>query len=426
MTAPFMYRLYVGATMLLVPFAARSQINKLRRAGVSVPRAHEKLGHATQERRGAGPMVWFHGASVGESMAALSLVERMGELLPRAHFLMTSGTATSAEMVARRLPPRTVHQFAPLDAPGPIGRFLTHWRPDAAVFVESELWPQMLRRTYANGARLALVNARLSERSVNRWSKRPALARYVLEVFSLILTQNAQMAEAMHRMQAPEGSVKEGVNLKSLSAPLPVDHDLLTTLRTQIGSRPVWVASSTHRGEEEIILAAHKALVARWPDLLLILAPRHPERGGEIAALIQDAGLSLHHRSKGDAPGGQVYLADTLGELGLWYALSPLVFLGGSLLPIGGHNPYEVAQAGAAVVSGTHVANFAETFTALQSAKAVEMVDKDSLQNRVESLLANPTDLQALQDRGSQFANARATTLDKLVDQLITALELRP
>ena len=166
MRAPLLYQLYVVLTVFLVPFAARSETRKLRRAGVAVERAHEKLGHATEYRRGSGPLIWFHAASVGESLSVLSLIGRMGEMLPRARFLITSGTATSAQMVEKRMPPRCVHQFAPLDSPGPLKRFLDHWRPDAAIFVESEIWPQMLRRTRARGAKMALVNARLSTRSV--------------------------------------------------------------------------------------------------------------------------------------------------------------------------------------------------------------------------------------------------------------------
>ena len=169
MSPPFLYRFWVGASMVLVPFLARREINKLREAGVPVLRAHEKLGHATQDRRGTGPLIWFHAASVGESLSVLSLITRMGVALPKAQFLITSGTATSAALVENRLPPRTLHQFAPLDAPGPLKRFLRHWRPEAAIFVESELWPQMLRRAHASGARMALVNARLSERSQARW-----------------------------------------------------------------------------------------------------------------------------------------------------------------------------------------------------------------------------------------------------------------
>ena len=427
MSAPFLYRAYVTATAAAVPLAAYLETKKLRQAGVEIHRAHEKLGHATLERRGAGPLIWFHAASVGESVSVLSLITRMGQSLPRAHFLITSGTATSAQIVAKRMPPRCVHQFAPLDAPGPIKRFLKHWRPDAAIFVESELWPQMLRRTHASGARMALLNARLSERSVARWARRPVESRYVLEVFDLILTQNDKMAEAMVAMHAPADRVARGSNLKALSAPLAIDESALNAARDALGSRPLWVASSTHAGEEETALAAHKILLKRWPDLHLILAPRHPARGDAVAQLIADAGLCATRRSKGDAPGEQVYLADTLGELGTWYALSDIVFLGGSLLPIGGHNPFEVAQAGAAVLSGPYVTNFAETFAAMQTADAVQIVaNTKELSSALNDLLGDTKKRMKMQTASTEFAHAGSDALDRIAERLIKILQLTP
>ena len=427
MSAPFLYKAYVALTAALVPLAAWHTTSKLRRAGVSVTRAHEKLGHATEERRGSGPLVWFHAASVGESLSVLALITRMGLALPQAQFLITSGTATSADLVARRLPARTVHQFAPLDAPGPLKRFLTHWRPDAAIFVESELWPQMLRRTHASGARMALVNARLSAGSIQRWQKRPRLARYIFEVFTLILTQNDAMAEALVAMNAPPERVARGSNLKSLSDPLPVDHDTLYEARAALGHRPVWIASSTHAGEEETVLAAHAALLKRHPDLHLILAPRHPDRSAEVAGLIEAAGLRFTTRSKGEAPGAQVYLADTMGELGSWYALGRIVFLGGSLRPIGGHNAYEVAQAGAAILSGRHVSNFSETYAALEDAGAVTFVDDaTSLAENIARLLEDPAALDAAAGAAEGFAARQTDKLDSIAARLIAALELAP
>ena len=425
MDAPFLYRAWVMASSLIVPFAARSSIRKLRDAGVSVTRAHEKLGHATEERQGGGPLIWFHAASVGESLSVLALITRIGVALPRAHFLITSGTETSARLVAQRMPPRTVHQFAPLDAPGPLKRFLKHWRPDAAVFVESELWPQMLRRTYASGARMAMVNARLSEASMAQWRKMPKLSAYMLEVFDLILTQNDAMAGAMVGLNAPADRVARGINLKSMAGPLPIDHDAVFEARAALGHRPVWVASSTHPGEEEVVLRAHKALLKRHPDLCLILVPRHPERGDGVADLIAGAGLSLTRRTRGDAPGGQVFLADTLGELGTWYALSDVVFLGGSLRPIGGHNPYEVAQSGSAVLSGIHVTNFAETFAEMEGLGAAQLVaDADDLIEKLEAWLSDDAARTKACTAAREFADGQTDKLDSIAARLIKALGL--
>ncbi|MBA97655.1 3-deoxy-D-manno-octulosonic acid transferase [Sulfitobacter sp.] len=425
MSAPLLYRAWVLASMVLAPFAARSSMRKLHAQGVTTKRSREKLGHATQPRPQAGPLVWLHAASVGESLSVLALITRMGQMLPTAQFLITSGTATSAKLVAQRLPPRTIHQFAPLDAPRPVKRFLKHWHPDAAIFVESELWPQMLRRTHATGARMALVNARMSEKTVSFWADWPRAARYIFDVFALILTQNDAMARNMLRMHAPEDRVARGVNLKSLAGPLPVDANALPEVRETLADRPTWVASSTHDGEERAVLSAHRTLLKRFPDLCLILAPRHPERGDIVEDLIKAAGLSCRRRSRGDAPGGQVYLADTMGELGLWYEVSEIVFLGGSLLPIGGHNPFEVAQSGAAVLTGNHVAAFAETYALLEAEGAARIIaDGDDLAARVAQLLTNPDELTAMTSAAQRFVAAQDDQLDAIATRLITALEL--
>lgn len=427
MSEPFLYRAWVLASMVLVPFAAMAETRKLRDQGISTRRAHEKLGHASQEREGSGPLIWFHAASVGESLSVLALITRMGVLLPRAQFLITSGTATSAKLVAQRMPPRTVHQFAPLDAPGPLKRFLRHWRPDAAIFVESELWPQMLRRTSATGASMALVNARMSDKTVATWRRWPKIAAYLFEVFDLILTQNDAMAHKMVEMHAPSDRVARGINLKSMAGPLPVDEDDLFHARAALGHRPVWVASSTHEGEERAVLQAHQILIKQFPDLCLILVPRHPERGDAVEVLMLETGLECHRRSTGAEPGGQVYLADTLGEVGLWYALTDIVFLGGSLLPIGGHNPFEVAQSGAAVLSGNHVSAFAETYAKLETEGAARIVaDGDDLAKRVATLLSSPEQLAAMTNAAKRFVEAQEDQLDSIATRLIAALRLEP
>lgn len=426
MSTPFLYRAWVAASSALLPFAGGAEIRKLRKAGVPRARAREKLGRASLPRPDAQPLIWFHAASVGESLSVLALIGRMGVALPRAEFLLTSGTATSAELIAKRLPDRTRHQFAPLDAPGPLRRFLRHWRPDAAIFVESELWPQMLRRTRESGARMALVNARLSETSVARWQARPDLARYLLEVFDLVLTQNATMAETMRDLGAPADRIAEGMNLKGLSDPLPIDQEALNAARAALGERPVWVASSTHPGEEREVLLAHRILLRDRPDLCLILAPRHPDRSAEVTALIAAEGMSFSRRSRGDLPAGQVFLADTMGELGNWYALSPIVFLGGSLNPVGGHNPFEVIQSDAAVLSGVHVAAFAETYAALEMGTAARLVaDGEDLAAKVADWLGDPQALESARAAGARFIGNQTHKLDAVSDRIIAALDLR-
>jgi 3-deoxy-D-manno-octulosonic-acid transferase len=423
-----MFHLYSAATRLALPLAYRGVARKLRAHGVDEARIRERLGHATLQAPDA-PLIWFHAASVGESLAVLTLIARLGERLPRHEFLITSGTATSAELIGKRMPPRSRHQFAPLDAPAPLARFLDHWRPVAAIFVESELWPLMLERTRASGARLALVNARLSPQSVRGWSKFPRTAAHVLDQFSLFLTQNATATEHLLSMGADRARVVTGINLKSTSAQLPVDHAALEGLRAALGARPAWIASSTHSGEEPTVLAAHKALLRRHPDLCCLLIPRHPDRGDEIARLIAEAGLSHARRSRGELPGPehQVYLADTLGEMGTLYAAAPVVFLGGSLSDIGGHNPFEPADAGAAILTGPYVRNFAESFEPLLSLGAAQTVrDEGEIARAVGAFLDHPGRLEQAQEAARVFSTRRQAKLDDIVVALGDALALAP
>ncbi|AHD01345.1 3-deoxy-D-manno-octulosonic acid transferase [Leisingera methylohalidivorans] len=422
-----LYSLYCGASALIAPFAWRKVAAKLRNYGLPEKRVRERLGHASLPRP-SGRLIWFHAASVGESLSVLTLIKRMGEQAPEAEFLITSGTPTSAELIAKRMPPRCRHQFPPLDTAAAVDRFLAHWRPDLGVFVESELWPQMLVRARKGGCPLVLLNARLSDRSVEGWKKRPETARYILDQFDLLVTQNQKTAANLQAMGAAAGRIRPGSNLKAASAPLPVDPDSLGKVRGNIGARPVWVASSTHEGEEEIVLQAHKLLLKQHPDLCLLLAPRHPERGSTVETLVKDAGLSCARRSKGVMPGTatQVYLADTLGEVGTWYALCPLVFLGGSLREIGGHNPFEPMQAGAAVITGTGHYNFAETYAELTAAgAAAEVRSAADLADQVAQWLEQPETFQAARDAAGQFISRQSDQLDKTVDALLALLPAR-
>ncbi|MEP4038128.1 3-deoxy-D-manno-octulosonic acid transferase [Pseudophaeobacter sp.] len=422
---------YRTVTALLAPLAYRKVAAKLAAHGVSETRQRERLGHASLPRPdlpAETPLIWFHGASVGESLAAITLINRLHSLLPDARFLLTSGTATSAEMAAKRLPDCAQHQFAPLDSGGAVNRFLAHWRPDASIFVESELWPVTLSAAKARGTRLALVNARLSAKSVAGWRKKLPTARFIMGLFDLLLTQNKAVAEDLLSLGATPARVFPSGNLKAGSAALPQKPELLREMRATLAGRPLWIASSTHEGEEETVLEAHKALLRDHPDLCLFLVPRHPERAEEIGGKITQAGLKYSQRSIGTAlsPESQVYLADTLGELGSWYALSPIVFLGGSLLPIGGHNPFEVAQSGAAVLTGPGYSNFTETFPPMiASGAATEVRDAHDLAQVVDHWLTQPAQLQIARDAARAYVEEQSGQLDLVVERLINSLCLK-
>lgn len=418
------YQLYRGLAAALVPLAYRKIARKLDEAGFSADRQRERMGYASLPRPD-GQLVWCHAASVGESLSALTLIHAMGERHPEMQFLLTSGTATSAQIVATRLPPRCLHQFAPLDSGGAMRRFLNHWQPDLACFVESELWPQMVMRT-ATMCPVTLLNARISKGSLRNWARFGKTAQQLLDRFSLIRTQDQATLDGILSLGARAGRCARGQNLKSAAGPLPVPLDTLEQLNRQIGSRPVWIAASTHPGEEGPALEAHRRLLEQTPDLLLVLVPRHPERADGIEQMITNAGLSHSRRSRGEPPRGQVYLADTLGEMGLFYNLSPLVFLGGSLTPVGGHNPYEPAHAGAVVIHGPLYANFAEDYPALQQAGgAVEVQDRAALAQAVQSLLDAPEQQQRHSAAARQFALDQMQGLDQMISELSALLKPR-
>lgn len=417
--APFLIRLYGAAADLIAPLAYRRVQNKLSAQGTPESRLRERIGKATKPRP-AGRLLWFHAASVGESLSVLRLIEIWGKARDDLSFLITSGTASSAKILDRRLPPRTTHQFAPLDAKPAMRRFLDHWQPDAAVFVESELWPQMLRETGDRGVPLALINARLSDRSARGWLRAPKTACYIMGRFRLVHCQDERTATHLRDMGA---EAYAGQNLKAVSGPLPYDADGLAALQAAIGKRPVWLASSTHPGEDAIMLAAHKRLLETQPDALLILVPRHPERAAEIAGLI--APLDHVQRSTGAAPGGQVYLADTLGETGLWYALCRVTCLCGSFVPVGGHNPYEPAYAGSAVLHGPLYANFAAVYPQMEAAGAArEVADAEALAEAVAALWRDEAALNRMQDRARHFATAQEDMLEGMIARLSEALDV--
>ncbi len=421
-----LYKLYCGLMTTAEPLVWRKVRGKLQAAGVSNARQQERLGHASLPRP-QGQLIWFHAASVGESLSVLSLINRLGNSLPEAEFLITSGTPTSAELIGKRLPARARHQYPPLDSATPVRRFLDHWQPSAGIFVESEIWPRLIVEATNNGAPLALLNARLSDKSATGWKKRPKTARFILDQFKLFLTQNSKTADNLIAMGADADRVQPGTNLKAMSDPLPVHQETLDAIKSQIAGRPMWIASSTHSGEEEIVLAAHRLLLQRWPDLLLLLIPRHPERRDDVIKLAGDAGLSTAQRST-DQPirsDTQVYVADTLGETGTWYALCPIVFLGGSLKEIGGHNPFEPAQAGAAVITGPGFFNFAETFAPLiETGGAVLVNSASDLSESVALWLSENDVLAAAQTAAQACVNTQKSALDEVIDTLCNRLSL--
>jgi 3-deoxy-D-manno-octulosonic-acid transferase len=408
---------YRAGTFALSPLAPALLEWRRRLGKEDSDRLAEKMGEASRPRF-AGRLIWLHGASVGEGLALLTLVPR---LTARGfQVLMTTGTVSSARVLGPRLPSSTVHQFAPLDAPRFVTRFLDHWRPDMLLIAESELWPNMLGEANRRAIPIALVNARVSARSFIRWRRFPKAIASLLRRVDLCLAQSAEDARRLAELGAP--LVQVAGNLKYDAPAPPADAAELASLAAAIGPRPVWLAASTHPGEEAIALDVHLRLAARFPDLLTIVAPRHAERGGEIASLAANRGLSFARRSTdgGVAPGTQIYIADTMGESGLYYRLAGIVFVGKSLTSAGGQNPIEPAKLGGAVLHGPHVANFAEVYRDLDACRgALQVADGEELSQVVSALLS---DVPAMR----RMARAAAEAVERVggaCDFIMQALE---
>ncbi|QGZ94492.1 3-deoxy-D-manno-octulosonic acid transferase [Terricaulis silvestris] len=409
---------YRAATSVVGAFAglwlgARADKGKEDKA-----RLGERFGRYIRDRP-AGTLIWLHAASVGESGVALGLIEAMSVRDPSLSFLLSTGTRTSADLVARRALPRVTHIYAPLDRGSVVRRFLDHWRPDLGVFVESEIWPNLILAAEARRVPLALVNARMSPNSLQRWRDWPKAGARLLRAFAFVSAADTRTSAALTEVRGE--SVPALGNLKLAAPALRVDANTRAALAQEIGARPFWLAASTHLGEDEIALAAHALIRAESPDALLVIAPRHPERGAAIATRADNAPRRSKAEPIGHAP---VYIADTLGELGLFYDLAPTALVAGSLRPdLKGHNPIEPAKLDAAIVSGPHVESFQDLFDALTAAGGVTTVnDAASIANAVTRLWSDEA------ARSAQIAAARGViahgveAFDATVTQLIALL----
>ena len=376
-----------GAAGRLAAPGLRLMLRRRAAAGKELPaRLAERFGIASLPRP-TGRLIWVHAASVGETMSVLPVI---AALRGQAEVLLTTGTVTSAALAAARLPDFARHQFVPLDVQPWVRRFYNYWRPDAVVFVESEIWPGLLAAADTRDIPRLLINARLSEASAARWRRLPGLARRLFGGFAEVHARSAADAARLTALGAAE--VKAWGDLKFAAETLPADPKALAALRALLPA-PVWLAASTHEGEEEIVLAAHRALAAAVPGLITVIVPRHPARGDAVAALAPVA-----RRSRDEMPvAGDVYLADTLGELGLFYRAAPFAFLGKSLaFEGGGHNVLEPARLGVPVIVGPHTQNFAEAVRRLREAGGLqEVADAAGLVVAVRAWLADPAAARA-------------------------------
>ncbi len=414
--APIGFLAYRAATAALSPALPIFLRRRAARGKENPVRVNERLGLGLPPRP-QGPLLWVHGASVGECIAALPLIEALLKD-ERRTVLVTSGTVSSAEIMQQRLPPRALHQFVPVDTPSATRRFLDHWRPQVGLFVDSDMWPNLILGARARGMTLALVNARMSARSFRGWRWARATAAALLSAFDVCLAQDDEIAARFRLLGARD--VRVTGSLKADAPPLPADAQQLETLCQAIAGRPVLLAAQTHPGEDETILPAHDVLRQTVPDLLTILVPRHVGRGPELAMLCGTR--PVRRRALGELPcdATAVYVADTMGELGLFYRLASFAFIGGSLVRHGGQNPLEPARLGCAVLAGPHTFNFASAYEAIFGAQGLGLVHSSSeIASIARRLLGDPSEARKLGERAAESA----ASLGGAVDKTLAAVE---
>ncbi|MBL6946108.1 MAG: 3-deoxy-D-manno-octulosonic acid transferase [Rhodospirillales bacterium] len=415
--------LYKIATTLGAPFIRLYLSGRMRRGKEDRSRFGERLGRAGAKRPD-GPLVWIHGASVGESISALPLIERLQNETPSLRVLLTTGTVTSANLMAKRLPEGAVHQFVPVDRLPYVRAFLNHWRPDLVLWAESEFWPNLVVETSRRGTPMVLINGRISDRSFGRWQRYSGTIRALLGCFALCLGQSEIDAERLRRLGAPNS--KYLGNLKYAAPPLPADEGKLDAVKRRSVGRRIWVAASTHAGEEEICGRIHGQLKTDIGGLLSIIVPRHPNRGQEIAQNLRTTGLQVALRSAGEeiAPDTDIYVADTIGELGIFYRLAEITFIGKSLVPMGGQNPLEAACLGRAIVFGPNMTNFREISRSLVEAGAADQVpDEAKLAVTLRKLFDDGALCRTRGEAGRAFAENEAEVLDRVMTELSPFVE---
>ncbi len=407
---------YRFLTRVVTPFAPQILNHRLNRGKEHPARLAERWGE-TNVRRPDGPLVWVHGASVGEVATVIPLIERIRT--QDFAVLVTSGTVTSALLAEHRMPRGAIHQFIPLDAPSFVTRFLDHWRPDLALFVESDLWPNLIISSAQRSIPMILVNGRMSDRAFRHWRYLPGTIEALLRRFDLCLVRSTADAERYGELGAPR--LDTTGNLKLDVPALPVDQPKLDTLAGALAGRTIIAAASTHPGEEATVIDAHRQLKQSFPGLLTILAPRHPERGGGVVDIATAAGLSAALRSRGQLPRAStdVYVCDTVGELGMIYRLAPIVFMGGSLIRHGGQNPVEAVKLGAAILHGPHVSNFTEIYTALDRTRGAELVpDASGLSARLSAWLKDADERKRVVAAGQKTVEALGGALERTIAAL--------
>lgn len=409
-------RSYRLLSALIAPFIPLWLALRRLRGKEDAKRLPERLG-TYKTPRPAGKLLWLHAASVGEATSILPLLQKIRIQYPELRLLLTTGTVTSAQLMQKRLPAGVIHQFAPVDTPQATEQFIRHWRPDVALWVESEFWPNLIASAHHKHCYMGVINGRMSERSFQAWQKRPRMIRDMLACFDVVIAQSGEDAARLQALGA--GDVRTVGNLKYDAPPLPCDEAELLRLKTATQTHTAWLAASTHLGEEKIVVETHRRLAATYPNLLTIIAPRHPERGKAIAHEIKDLKVALRSQRQPIAPDTQVYIADTMGELGMFYRLSEIAFMGGSLVNHGGQNPLEPARLSCGIVTGPYTHNFSDIYRELEeNGGCIRINNGEALAKEVGALLGDYAALHHLQGQALAWVKSQTGATDRLMDML--------
>ncbi len=414
------YRSFTALAAPLIPFYLQQ---RKARGKEDATRIGERLGRPSVSRP-AGQLLWLHAASVGEANSVQPLIAALRKSRPGLNLLLTTGTVTSAKLMKERLPAGVIHQYASVDTPQAAQGFVKHWQPDIAIFVESELWPNLLEATRASGCRMLLANARMSGRSFRKWKLFRPLIAQMLSCFETVFAQSENDAMRYRALGAKE--VECLGNLKYDGDPLEADAEILLQLEHQVAGRPRWLAASIHPGEVETVATAHRDLSRSFPGLLTIVVPRHPEKGVAMAHNFAQAGCMTALRSRGQAAqlSTEIYIADTLGELGLFYRLCKPVFIGGSLIDHGGQNPLEPARLGCAILFGRHMFNFEDIADGLLAADAARQVtDASMLAENLKKLLADPQAMAGMSSRASAWVIGKSGVNERLLARILPLVD---
>lgn len=407
---------YLALARSLGLLAPRFLRRRLAKGREDPQRWREKLGHATALRP-EGRLVWLHAVGLGEVMALRGLIQAMAAEDPLLNFLITSMARSSAQVVAGNLPLRTQHQFLPLDAPRFVARFLNHWRPDLAIWSEQDLWPAAVLAADRRGIPLALVNARMNAAAFQRRRRIRGLLAQLYPRFRITTAQDAETARHLTQLGAKD--VEVSGSFKATSPPLGHDADVLSDLQRKVFGRALWLLASSHAEDEAVALQVQADLWSTDQSALLVMAPRQPDRWPEIAAAAEAHQLPLTRRRAGEDPGGAIYLADTFGEMGLWYRLCPVTLMGGTFGPVEGHNPWEAAALGSAILHGPHLRNFAADYAVLDGSGAAVEVSPLTLADALDR------DLGEVSARAQDLWRGAAGSLVPLARRLVALVPAR-